>query len=104
MTYQDLPEEGRRWIDDKQGKWADRSKRGEWKAGVDAAKDAGRTPGAGIAVKLGLTPGDMAPSVTTDWEDVMGKKTEEDHERGIAAALALNKWRDRYIFKVTRRR
>ena len=100
-TYGQLPEEGRRIIDKWQERWASRSKAGEWKAGVEVAKEANRTPGAGIAEKLGLTPGDMAHSVTEGWKEVMAKKTEEDHERGIRHAVALNKWRDRFLFKTT---
>jgi len=101
-TYGELPTEGKKWIDDKQDKWHDKAKRGEWKKGVDAAIDAGRNPGAGIAAKLGLTTADMATSVTSGWEDIMGKKTEADHEAGLDAAKKLNKWRDKYVFKVTK--
>ena len=100
-TYGQLPEEGRKTIDEWQRRWADKSKGGEWKAGVEAAKAAGRTPGAGIAVKLGLTPEDMAHSVTEGWKDIMGEKTEADHERGIETAVRLNKWRDRWLFRMT---
>ena len=101
-TYEQLPEEGRETVRGWQEKWARKSKAGEWKAGVEAAKEAGRTPGAGIAAKLGLTPNDMAHSVTDGWKDIMGEKTEAHHERGIEAAVRLNKWRDRFLFAVTR--
>ena len=100
-TYGQLPEEGRRTIDEWQKRWASKSKAGEWKAGVDAAIEAGRNPGAGIAAKLGLTSDDMAPSLTTDWKDIMEEKTEAHHERGIEAAVKLNKWRDRFLFRTT---
>ena len=103
-TYEQLPEEGRETVRGWQETWARKSKAGEWKAGVDAAIDAGRNPGAGIAAKLGLTPDDMNPSLTTGWEDTMGEKTEAHHERGIDAAVKLNKWRDRFLLGATRRR
>ena len=100
-TYADLPEGGRELLDKWQDRWASKSKAGEWKAGVEVAKEANRTPGAGIAAKLGLTPEDMAHSVTEGWKEVMAKKTEEDHERGIEAAVKLNRWRDRFLFRTT---
>ena len=103
-VYADLPEEGREKLDEWQDKWASKSKAGEWKAGVEVAKAANRTPGAGIAQKLGLTLEDMAHSVTDGWKNVMAEKTEEDHERGVRNALELNKWRDRFLFKTTRPR
>jgi len=101
-TYADLTAEGKKKIDEWQEKWADKAKKGEWKKGVDTAIEEGRNPGAGIAAKLGLTVGDMANSVTGYWEEVLEGKTEKDHEDGVDAAARLNKWRARYLFKVTK--
>jgi len=100
--YEDLTAEGKKKIDEWQKKWEDKAKKGEWKKGVETAIDEGRNPGAGIAAKLGLKPADMADSVTSHWEDIMDKKTEKDHEDGIDAAMKLNKWRAKYLFKTTK--
>ena len=100
-TYEDLVPEKQKLLSDWQKTWAAKAKAGPWKAGVELAKERNRTPGAGVAEKLGLEVGDMAHSVTEGWKEAIAKATEEDHEEGIRRALEANKWRDRWLLGMT---
>jgi len=102
VTYDALPAEGKKWIDEKHEKWNKNAVDGDWKGGVDAAIRDGVTPASGLAGKLGLTPAQMSDRLGPDWVEVMGTKTESDHESGVADAYALKKWRRRYLRKVTK--